>query len=49
MWCVVKAGGDGVDDGVKYHRAIADAAPNPFLLLGILEYLGQFLREATRQ
>ncbi|MDB5932350.1 MAG: transcriptional regulator, GntR family [Polaromonas sp.] len=43
----VKAGGDGVDEDVKYHRAIAEAARNPFLI-GTLEYLGQFLRGATR-
>ncbi len=40
-------GGDGVDEDVKYHRAIADAAGNPFLI-GTLEYLGQFLHQATR-
>lgn len=43
----VQAGGDGVDEDVKYHRAIADAARNPFLL-DTLEYLGQFLQGATR-
>jgi len=43
----VRAGGDGVDEDVKFHRAIADAARNPFLI-GTLEYLGQFLRGATR-
>ena len=43
----VAAGGDGVDEDVKYHRAIADAAQNPFLI-GTLEYLGQFLNGATR-
>lgn len=43
----VKAGGDGVDEDVQYHRAIAEAARNPFLI-GTLEYLGQFLRGATR-
>lgn len=42
----VQAGGDGVDQDVQYHRAIADAARNPFLI-GTLEYLGQFLRGAT--
>ena len=30
-----------------YHRAIAQAARNPFLI-STLEYLGQFLRGATR-
>jgi GntR family transcriptional repressor for pyruvate dehydrogenase complex len=43
----VHAGGDGVDEDVKYHRAIADAARNPFLI-STLEYLGQFLQGATR-
>ena len=43
----VQGGGDGVDEDVQYHRAIADAARNPFLI-GTLEYLGQFLRGATR-
>ena len=32
---------------MSFHRAIADAAANPFLL-ETLEYLGQFLRGATR-
>lgn len=43
----VQAGGDGVDEDVQYHRAIADAAGNPFLIR-TLEYLGQFLQGATR-
>ena len=43
----VQAGGDGVDEDVQYHRAIAQAACNPFLV-GTLEYLGQFLLGATR-
>ncbi|MDP2255483.1 MAG: FadR/GntR family transcriptional regulator [Polaromonas sp.] len=43
----VQAGGDGVDEDVQYHRAIAEAARNPFLI-GTLEYLGQFLQGATR-
>ncbi len=43
----VQAGGDGVEEDVQYHRAIAEAARNPFLI-GTLEYLGQFLRGATR-
>jgi GntR family transcriptional repressor for pyruvate dehydrogenase complex len=36
-----------VDEDVRFHRAIAEAARNPFLI-GTLEYLGQFLRGATR-
>lgn len=43
----VQAGGDGVDQDVQYHRAIADAARNPFLM-GTLDYLSQFLQGATR-
>jgi GntR family transcriptional repressor for pyruvate dehydrogenase complex len=43
----VAAGGDGVEEDVAFHRAIADAAANPFLL-ETLGYLGQFLRGATR-
>jgi GntR family transcriptional repressor for pyruvate dehydrogenase complex len=43
----VQAGGDGVDEDVKYHSAIAAAARNPFLM-GTLDYLGQFLSGATR-
>ena len=42
----VLAGGDGVEEDINYHRAIANAARNPFLI-GTLEYLGQFLRGAT--
>lgn len=43
----VLAGGDGVDEDVQYHRAIAEAARNPFLI-GTLDYLSQFLLGATR-
>jgi GntR family transcriptional repressor for pyruvate dehydrogenase complex len=43
----VKAGGDGVEEDVSYHRAIADAAQNPFLI-STLDYLRQFLHGATR-
>ena len=43
----VQAGGDGVDEDVQFHRAIAQAARNPFLI-DTLQYLGQFLRGATR-
>lgn len=43
----VQAGGNGVDEDMQFHRAIADAAGNPFLIQ-TLEYLGQFLRGATQ-
>lgn len=43
----VAAGGDGVLEDVAFHRAIADAARNPFLL-STLQYLSRFLVGATR-
>ncbi len=43
----VRAGGDGVDEDVQFHRAIAEAARNPFLI-STLNYLAQFLRGATQ-
>lgn len=43
----VSAGGDGVEQDVNYHRAIADATQNPFLIT-TLDYLRQFLHGATR-
>lgn len=44
---VVQAGGNGVAEDMKFHRAIAEAARNPFLIQ-TLEYLGQFLHGATQ-
>ena len=43
----VQGGSDGAEQDVAFHRAIADAARNPFLL-DTLQYLGQFLYGATR-
>lgn len=43
----VQGGGDGVREDVEFHRAIAQAADNPFLLQ-TLAYLGQFLHGATQ-
>ena len=43
----VRSGGDGAEEDVNYHRAIADAAQNPFLI-STLDYLRQFLRGVTR-
>lgn len=43
----VQAGRDGVEEDVRFHRAIAEAAGNPFLI-HTLDYLSQFLRGATR-
>lgn len=43
----VATGGDGVEEDVLFHRSIADAAGNPFLM-DTLDYLAQFLRGATR-
>jgi GntR family transcriptional regulator, transcriptional repressor for pyruvate dehydrogenase complex len=43
----VAGGADGVDEDVLFHRAIGEAAANPFLL-HTLDYLSQFLHGATR-
>jgi len=43
----VAAGRDGADEDVRFHRAIAEAAGNPFLIR-TLDYLAQLLRGATR-
>lgn len=43
----VEAGGDGVEEDVRFHRAIGEAAGNPFLVR-TLDYLSQLLRGATR-
>jgi GntR family transcriptional repressor for pyruvate dehydrogenase complex len=43
----VRTGGDGAEEDVNYHRAIAGAAHNPFLI-STLDYLRQFLRGVTR-
>lgn len=43
----VARGGDGVGEDVAFHRAIAQAAHNPFLL-ATLSYLSRFLLDATR-
>lgn len=42
-----KTGRDGVEEDVEFHRCIALAANNPFLLQ-TLDYLSQYLREGTR-
>ncbi len=47
LQAAVAAGGNGADEDLQFHRAIAEAARNPFLL-GTLQYLRQFLRGATR-
>lgn len=41
----VRDGGDGVEQDLQFHRAIAEAAHNPFLI-GTLDYLAQFMRGA---
>ncbi len=41
----VLAGGNGVEQDLNFHRAIADAAQNPFLI-STLDYLRQFLQGA---
>ena len=43
----VRDGYDGVAEDVEFHRAIARAAGNPFLI-STLNYLSQFLQDATR-
>lgn len=43
----VEAGGDGVAEDLAFHRSIADAAHNPFLI-DTLNYLRQYLKGATR-
>ncbi|GLS15207.1 FadR/GntR family transcriptional regulator [Hydrogenophaga electricum] len=43
----VQAGRDGVEEDVQFHRAIARAAGNPFMI-NTLDYLAQFLKGATR-
>ncbi|MBU4610147.1 FadR family transcriptional regulator [Achromobacter sp. GG226] len=43
----VLAGRDGVEEDVQFHRAIAHAAGNPFMI-NTLDYLSQFLQGATR-
>lgn len=43
----VAQGLDGAEEDVQFHRAIAQAAGNPFLIT-TLDYLSQFLREGTR-
>ena len=43
----VRSGRDGVAEDVAFHRAIAQAAGNPFLIR-TLDYLAQFLSGATR-
>ena len=41
----VQSGGDGVEQDLAFHRAIALATHNPFLM-GTLDYLAQFMRGA---
>ena len=41
----VHSGGNGVEQDINFHRAIADAAQNPFLI-STLDYLRQFLQGA---
>lgn len=43
----VRRGGDGVEEDVAFHAAIARAAENPYLL-ATLGYLNHFLLDATR-
>ena len=43
----VHSGHDGVEEDVLFHRAIAQAAGNPFMI-STLDYMAQFLQGATR-
>ena len=43
----MQSGGDGVAEDVNFHRAIAEATRNPFLIQ-TLGYLSQFLHGATQ-
>ncbi|MDH6591918.1 GntR family transcriptional repressor for pyruvate dehydrogenase complex [Variovorax sp. TBS-050B] len=47
LHAAVAAGGNGAEEDLRFHRAIAEAARNPFLI-GTLQYLRQFLHGATR-
>lgn len=47
LQAAVAAGRNGAEEDVRFHRAIAEAARNPFLI-GTLQYLRQFLHGATR-
>lgn len=42
----VRAGGNGVEEDVAFHRLIAKVSGNAYFL-DVLEYIGQFLRGAT--
>jgi GntR family transcriptional repressor for pyruvate dehydrogenase complex len=42
----VKAGGNGVEEDVAFHRLIAKISGNAYFL-DVLEYIGQFMRGAT--
>jgi GntR family transcriptional repressor for pyruvate dehydrogenase complex len=41
----VRNGGDGIEEDLQFHSAIAYASHNPFLI-GTLKYLSQFMRQA---
>lgn len=41
----VARGGDGVEEDLRFHRSVAEAGHNPFLI-GTLDYLAQFMRGA---
>ncbi|WP_280189184.1 FadR/GntR family transcriptional regulator [Delftia sp. PS-11] len=43
----VRQGRDGVEEDMAFHRAIAQASGNPFLI-STLDYMSQFLRSAMR-
>jgi GntR family transcriptional repressor for pyruvate dehydrogenase complex len=43
----VAQGGDGVDEDINFHRTIAEASGDPYIL-SVLTFVGQYLRSGTR-
>jgi GntR family transcriptional repressor for pyruvate dehydrogenase complex len=43
----VSRGEDGVVEDVRFHRTVAEASRNPYII-SVLEFLGQYLQGATR-
>ncbi len=43
----VSRGEDGVAEDVRFHRTVAEASRNPYII-SVLEFLGQYLQGATR-
>jgi GntR family transcriptional repressor for pyruvate dehydrogenase complex len=43
----VAQGGDGVDEDINFHRTIAEASGDPYIL-SVLTFVGQYFRSGTR-